>query len=296
MKIFHAGDRLINKSIVMLGMFDGLHLGHMSLVRKALELKKREGLDAVLYTFDRNPKDYKKTLLSDADKTGICEKYCIDGIYFERFDDDFRKMSVEDFIDKVIKGRLNAAFVVVGNNFHFGFKGAGTVRDLENRDFGLFVMPELEIGGKTVSSSAVRSFLEDGDVKSAAEFLGYNYFLKGNVVHGRGVGRTFGICTANIELSDEFVIPKDGVYATTIEFGGKSFESVTNIGKKPTFGDLDRTIEVHIPDFTGDIYDEEVRLVFLERIRGEIKFSSKEELAEQIEKDIDAARCICKEG
>lgn len=296
MRVYHAEDRIVSKSIVMLGMFDGVHLGHMSLVRKALEVKEKQGHCVIMYTFDRNPKTDKKKLLSDDDKIAVCEKYGIDGIYFERFDDDFRKMSAGDFREKVIKDKLNAAFVVVGSNFHYGFKGAGTAYDLEDKSYGLFVMPELEIDGKTVSSTAVRAFLENGEVSSSAEFLGYNYFLRGRIVHGRGVGRTFGICTANVELSDEFVIPKDGVYATIIEFGGKSYKSVTNIGKKPTFGELDRTIEVHIPDFTGDIYDEDIRLVFLERLREEIKFSSKEELAKQIEKDIEALRRICKEG
>ena len=285
MKIYNSGDKIC-ESIVLLGMFDGIHLGHMSLIEKAVSLKQSMGYPVIMYTFDVNPKADKKRLMSNEDKVRMCGICGIDGIYFESFDENFRKTSPEEFVENILVDKLSAKAVVVGDDYRFGFMGKGCPSDLSGFGFDVFIMPQLKDGDAEISSSAIRGLIEECDILSANELLGYTYSLPGKVVHGRGVGRTFGVCTANVDVDSDFVLPGDGVYITKIFVNDTAYPSLTNIGFKPTFGLDFRTVEVHIPDFDGDLYGEAVRLEFIDYLRSEAAFSSADELKNQIEKDI----------
>ena len=285
MKVYYSGDRT-DSSIALLGMFDGMHKGHRTLAEKAVSLGCELNLPVIMYTFDVNPKSVKKRLMSNEAKIERCSKWGIDGIYFETFDEKFRRTLPSEFISNVLENSLNVKAVVVGDDYRFGYMGNGTPEMLSGNGFDVYVMPQLKEYGIDISSSAIRALIEQCKISEANELLGYTYSLEGEVVHGRGVGRTFGVCTANIEIDPAFVLPGDGVYITKVFVDGKSYKSLTNIGFKPTFGLDFRTVEVHIMGFDGDLYGKPVKLEFEKFLRREVAFESPDELKAQIQKDI----------
>lgn len=291
MIVYKSGDRIKAPSAVMLGMFDGLHIGHKKLIEAAKDAAAEKNLKTVLYTFSSNPKADKVSVITNARKIQLCCEFNVDIIFFEDFTDDFKRKTPAEFID-YLKSELNAAVVVTGFDYRFGFKHEGTVSDLKNCGFDLIVVPEVTFGGEKVSSSAIRQYIENGEIAKANAMLGYPFSFCGTVLKGRNVGRKLGFRTANIEPPQGIVIPKDGVYASRTYVGGKCCNSVTNIGRNPTFNLNKTTIETHIFGFDGEVYGKKIEIEFVEFLRGEIKFSSKEELSAQIAHDVKAAKEI----
>ena len=284
------------KTVVAIGKFDGVHLGHRELLITASKLARRAGLVSVCYIIENE--GAKALLLPALRERHICE-LGIDKIIVQNLTHDFMNMSDLDFVKTILAEALSCAHVVVGYDFRFARGRSSGAEELKNlcKTHGIecTVIPEVvcNLGSDsiTASSTNIRSFLSQGDVRSASAILGRAYSICGEVVHGRQLGRTLDFPTANIIPPRGLIIPKAGVYATRVTLGDKVYQSVTNIGDNPTVSESNSiTVETNIIGFDGDIYSKEITVEFTDRIRDEIKFASLDELKNQIKNDIQAAK------
>ena len=302
MKVFSFLDdanSMLDASVVALGNFDGIHVGHQQLISKAVEIGKEKGIPAVIFTFKNHPlneisgKNVVKSIMDAHEKAIVAERLGVDYMANIRFDRFIMKLEPEEFVKRVLVRDLKCKYAVCGFNYSFGYKGAGTPELLtelgEKYDFAVSVVPEFRIGNQTVSSTYIRSLLEEGDILNYRKFTGRTYKIGGYVMHGQELGRTMGFPTANLNLSSNMALPHNGVYITNIWLNDGVYPSVTNVGNKPTVGEFDKNAETHIFGYSGDIYGERVVVEFLEMLRPEMKFGSIDELARQIEKDCIAA-------
>lgn len=286
-------DKKIN-NYVALGSFDGLHLGHLSLIEKVKELASENHGNSMVFTFKNHPRNLikpnekVKLLMTNDEKIQVLEKENIDILAFRTFDEDIMKMKPEEFI-KWICEDYNAKGIVVGFNFKFGYKNLGDVEFLKKFQkqykYKLVVMAPYKIDNEIVSSTKIRSELIDGNVEKVSEMLSRPYSLKGKVIHGKKLGRTIGFPTVNMEIDSKKIIPAKGVYYTNIKINGEIFKGITSVGNNPTVNGQNLTIETHVLNFNNDIYGEEVTLYFIYKIREEIKFNDISELKEQLKKD-----------
>ena len=285
---------------VAVGNFDGVHRGHQALVAAAVALARASGGPAVVLTFDPHPARVLRASQAPAPLTTLAQKEeLVEGLGIDRlvvvpFDAQLAALSPEAFAEQVLHQALDARHVVVGDSFRFGRGRAGDARGLEmlgrGLGFDVEVVPALLSAGRPVSSSRVREALAQGDLAEARELLGRPYFVDGRVVRGDGRGRAIGVPTANL-APDEQVLPALGVYAARCRVaGGAWHRAVVNVGERPTFGGGPVTLEAHLLDFEGDLYDTRLRVALAARLRGEQRFASKEALVAQIRADIEAAR------
>ncbi len=290
-----------NAPVVALGNFDGVHVGHQTILRTAIERAHALGGSAFALTFDPlpakilSPERAPKMILTPDDKAELLRSSGIDGVIILSFTPELSRVTALAFVQDYLCRRIGVRAVVVGNNVSFGHNREGnsdTMRAL-GREYGFeaIVVERVRAGELEVSSTAVREAIAAGDMRRAAIMLGRPHFLRGPVVTGRRRGRTIGFPTANIESRTE-CLPPDGVYATRIVLSDGAFASITNIGMRPTFAEPERSIEAHIFDFNRDIYGHEVKLEIIERIRPERKFASGQELAAQIASDLKRAKEI----
>lgn len=290
------------RSAVAIGVFDGVHLGHQQVLRTLT--KRADEVDgvAVALTFDPHPLEFvdpdraPKLLTSIDDRAGVMEA-CGVGIMGVLPFVQIRDLEPLLFVAEILSYRLNAAWVAVGGNFRFGHNRAGDPALLKRAgaDMGFEVDVVSMIGDDArdvVSSTRIRGELAHGRVHDAARLLGRRFTLTGPVVHGDARGRTIGFPTANLHIPDRMAVPADGVYAVFGHLGDRRLPAVVNIGVRPTFGVTARAVEVHILDFSEDIYGEEVTIEFVERIRGEQRFDSLDGLVAQITDDIAEARTL----
>lgn len=271
-----------------LGFFDALHKGHLELINKAKEFDLPVGV----LTFSKSP----RTLLFNKDeeiintlemKEKILSDNKVDYLFILELSWDILKMDKEDFINKVLCG-LNAKNIICGFDYSFGSKGSGKPEDLiaSNKFNVSIISPIVNLENVKISSTLVHKLIKEGKIEEANEYLTRPYKILGEVKHGFKIGRTISYKTANIELSDLFNMPKNGVYATKVIINNKSYKSMTNVGVHPTINELNKPlIETYIIDFDGDIYLQKVELEFYKYIREEKKFSSIEELKHQLIKD-----------
>ena len=289
-----------NQTVVALGMFDGMHLGHRALIARAVRLAQEHCATAAAYTFANHPLEVlgrPVRLLSAAGEREALLRACgAEELRMERFTRALADMPPEAFIEK-----LNAMWalcgIVVGFNYSFGKGGAGTPELLAQagRRYGYFteVLGPVEYRGAPVSSTRIRLALEEGDVSSAAEMLARPYALSGKVVANRRIGRRIGFPTANILLADGRALPKDGVYASRARIvGGAGYPAVTNIGTNPTVNGAALSVETHLIGYEGDLYGSRLTVEFLKRLRDEIRFDSVEALKRQIALDTERARLL----
>lgn len=303
MKILYSEnfDKSQGYSGVGLGNFDGLHIGHMALINTLLAECESDGLRSILYTFEQNTGNVLRKSLVKPVITPLIKKIEIlthtqlNALYLEKFTNEFSKMEPIEFIQKILLDKLKMKLAVIGFDYRFGYKGTGDA-DLmiqcgEQYGFKVIVIPPIRLRRKIVSSTEVRRLIANGEMRKAFEFLGRHFSIIGKVSVCRQIGRTIGFPTANIKLEDELLIPPLGVYITKTKVDGKWYRSITNIGKNPTIQELENPImETNIFDFACDIYGKEIEVVFLEKIRGEVKFISQEDLREQIKKDVEFAK------
>jgi riboflavin kinase / FMN adenylyltransferase len=294
-------------SVVALGNFDGVHLGHQAVVRRAVEEGRRRGTKVVAATFDPHP----RAVLAPGSEPRLLTTlemrreellgYGVDEVWAIRFDEALSRKSPEEFVRDVLVGEIGAAAVVVGENFRFGHRAAGDFRELERlmRGFGgeAYAVPVRSEGGEApISSTRIRRLVGEGEVAEAARLLGRPYVLRGDVVVGDKRGRTIGFPTANVVADPALVVPARGVYAGFVRVGKDTYAACTNIGVAPTFERRESRVEVYLLGFEGDLYGREVDVSFLERIREEKRFSGVEELKTQISRDVEAARRITNDG
>ncbi len=292
MKITRLPDVEGKERRVAVGSFDGVHLGHQEVIR---------GSDSVL-TFDPHPtaivapQHTPKLLTSLEVKAELVAALGVGELILIPFDADFAKRSAQEFIDDVLVGALGATYVSVGENFRFGNRAKGDPRMLaEDERFSTRVTPLLEVEGEIVSSSHIRGLVLAGEVEQATRFLGCPFQMRGEVIHGDERGRELGFPTANLIPDDALVCPGHGVYACLADpgDGAAPLPAAVNIGVRPTFdtgrGEL---IEAYILDFEGDLYDKQLRLHFLSRLRGERRFTTAEALVEQMHRDVEQTREI----
>jgi riboflavin kinase / FMN adenylyltransferase len=272
---------------VAVGTFDGVHLGHREVIR---------GSDTVL-TFEPHPLSVlkpdalPKLIASDPIKRDLIAGLGVEELVVIHFDEDFSKKTAEEFVDEVLVERLCATRVSVGENFTFGKKAQGTPALLAERgEFDTRVVPLVEVKGETVSSSHIRGLVAAGEVKEAADFLGGPFLFEGEVVHGDKRGRELGFPTANIVPDGRLAVPGHGVYAAWAH----GHPAAVNVGVRPTFKTgRGLLIEAFLLDFDGDLYGDDLRVAFLERLRGEKRFESADDLVAQMELDVQRAREIC---
>lgn len=279
---------------VALGSFDGLHYGHLSLVRKTIQVAKEKNGRSMVFTYKNHPKTIVKPdsvpkLIMDLDtKLEYLEEENVDIVVLRTFTKEFMSIDAEDFI-KLLCEDYNVKGIIVGFNFRFGYKNLGDVdllKDLQSKyGYELYIMDSYTYKGEIISSTRVRECILEGNVSEAANMLPKPYFIKGKVVYGKQLGRTIGIPTANLEFDNKMVIPEKGVYYTNVKYNGNIFKGLTSVGYNPTVNGKELTIETYILNFNKMIYGEELKVYFVERIRDELKFDTLDELVKQIRKD-----------
>ena len=287
----------MRERVIALGFFDGVHLGHGALLRRAAEEAKKRGCESAVFTFDRPPKEVITgipcpLINSPEDRAALVKRlYGIDEMLMVPFDDEMRTTPWDRFVTDILVGRYGAVHLVAGHDHHFGHKNQGSPELLREKcaelGLGCDIIPAVTIGGITVSSTHIRKLLEEGDVETARAFLGHPHVLTQTVGHGRQLGRTIGIPTANLVAPPHVLLPRRGVYAAKITLpDGRAFGGVTNVGVRPTVNNgQDVTVEPWILDFDGDLYGQAIRVEFYRRLRDERKFDSLAALRSQIETD-----------
>ncbi len=285
--------------VLTLGNFDGIHLGHQKILKTLSERAQKTGLPSVVYTFEPHPRkvvspgESPPLIITQEEKIALIESFGIDYLLLARFTKEFAATHARKFVEDVLAKKLRVREVWVGHDYFFGRGREGSVEYLkemaERLGFGVGVIPAFTKEGVVVSSSLIRRLVKEGDVKRAGIFLGRPLSLTGTVIKGDDRGRELGFPTANIEVREE-LLPKEGVYAGFVTIEGRRYPAVVNIGRAPTFGREKTLMETHILDFSGIIYGKDIRVSLLERIRDEHRFSTPEELTEQIKKDIAVTR------
>lgn len=306
MKIFNSLDDIPDNhgpSSITIGNFDGLHIGHIELLKNTIVLAKANNTIPVVLTFNPMPEEYFQNeyffrLMNNTEKLGFIEDYGIEEIILIPFNEEFSKMDENRFIEEVLVKKLNAKHIIVGNDFRFGHKRIGDVKLLESygHDKGIEVtiVNLIEISGKKISSTVIRKLLISGKISEANNLLGKPFSIQGKIIHGEKVGRELGYPTANIEIYKSY--PINGIFLVEVLHGNSDkLYGLASIGNKPTFSGTNDVLEVFIFNFKLDIYGETIKVIFLEKIRDQIKFNTKEELIDQMKNDHHIALNILRE-
>ena len=300
MKVYHdiKDFRKIPNAIVTIGTFDGVHLGHQAVFKQMVDKARQIGGETVVITFFPHPRivispndNRLRLITSQEDKIEHLRRSNIDNLIIINFTKEFSHTSSEDFIKDYVVRYIQPAIIVIGYDHHFGSNRSGDFDTLSKLGmefhFAVEKINEQDIEDITISSTKIRSALQQGDIKLANKLLGYSYSTSGIVTHGDSIGRTLGFPTANISIKPEYqLIEKTGVYATIAKVDGKDYPSMTYIGRRPTISNgLPTSTETYIMDFDGDLYGKEIRVTFVDRVRDEMTFDNLERLKSQIQED-----------
>ncbi|HZK33454.1 MAG TPA: bifunctional riboflavin kinase/FAD synthetase [Tissierellaceae bacterium] len=284
------------KTGIALGNFDGVHLGHQKLIKSMVRQSKENNLVPSLLLFKKHTKSVTKSqkqkLITNIDqKIEIAKNLGVEIIYLIDFDEKLMKLTGEEFFKDIVLGKTNSKLIVVGFDYRFGYKASGDSNYLielgKKYDIKVEVLSPVYSKEEIISSSIIRKLIGLGDIKKATSVLGRKYSLIGKVIPGDGRGTNLGFPTANIELIDDYVIPKNGVYMTNTIVDNEKYISATNIGFNPTFNNKNLKIETHILNFNGNIYGKTIEIQFIDFIRDDIKFNSINKLIEQMRLDIE---------
>ncbi|MFD2726174.1 bifunctional riboflavin kinase/FAD synthetase [Hyunsoonleella rubra] len=283
-------------TIVTIGTFDGVHIGHQKIVKRLIMVGKKEGLKSVILTFFPHPrmvlqKDSGIKLINTIDeRSEILKNLGLNYLLIKKFTKEFSRLSAEEFVQQVLVDKLNAKKVIIGYDHRFGRNRNADIEDLKKYGeiFG-FEVEEIsaqDINDVAVSSTKIRRALLEGDLRKANKYLGYAFMLTGTIIKGRGIGKTLDFPTANLSIAEDYkLIPKHGSYVVKSEIDGITVYGMMNIGINPTVNGEKESVEIHFFDFDASIYGKELQIDLLERIRDEQKFDSIEDLKVQLQKD-----------
>ena len=296
---------LNKKSIVTLGTFDGVHIGHQKIIEK-LNVNKKETI-SVLLTFFPHPRMILqdstdlKLLNTIKEKARLLEKSGLDVLIIQPFTLEFSRLTALEFVKDILVNKLNIKTLVIGYDHRFGKNREGNFENLQELaqlyNFELQQIKAKEVQDVAISSTKIRNALQEGNIKIANSYLGYNYMLSGKVVHGKGLGKKWNYPTINIKPSESYkLIPKTGVYIVSILIDSKVYYGIMNIGFRPTISGKNQTIEIHILDFNKNLYEKDIQVCFIKRLRDEKKFNSVNNLINQIKKDENTARLYLKKN
>lgn len=280
-----------------LGIFDGIHLGHRAVIKKAMQYHNK-GLECAIFTFNSDTLEKKhgkpfRYIYSNLQKTKILSECGADYMYCPDFE-TIKNMSTEEFAQKILTGKMNAKVVICGERFHFGKNASGDGMELvrlgKKYGFEVDIVPPVLYNDSAVSSTLIRSFINTGNISSANRLLGRNYEICSEVVYGNMLGRTIGLPTINQKFAENQLIPHYGVYSSRTIIDGSEYLSVTDIGVKPTIGNYSALSETHILDFSGNLYGRKISVLLDDMIREEMKFNSVDELKNAINRDISTVK------
>ena len=307
MKIFHSIEtfRTKQKTIVTIGTFDGVHIGHQKIIEKLLDHAKINNYQSVILTFFPHPRmvlqeDSEIKLLNTIhERAELLEQTGLDNLIIHPFDKTFSRLTAEDFVKKILVDQLKIKKIVIGYDHRFGRNRSANIEDLiifgEKYDFEVEQISAQEIEEVSISSTKIRNALQEGDVVLANSYLGYPYFLSGIVKEGKQLGRTIGFPTANLMIEENYkLIPKNGVYIVKSKLNNKTVFGIMNIGTNPTVNGNKQSIEVYYLDFDLNLYNQNIKISILKYIRSEEKFESLSLLQQQLEKDKATALAFIK--
>ncbi len=289
-----------SEKILTIGTFDGVHIGHQKILKRVVALAQEEDLVPTVLTLFPHPrmvlqKDNSIKLLNTInERIQLLKNLGIEEVIVKEFTKEFANLSAKDYVEQILVDELNTKQIVIGYDHHFGKNRSANIDDLkvfaEAFNFKVEEITAQEIEDVTVSSTKIRNALNNGHIEIANSYLGYNYFISGDVVKGKGIGRTLDYPTANIDIRESYkLIPRDGVYVVKSEIEGLTIYGMMNIGTNPTVDGKTRSIEVHFFDFDKDIYGETLRIEFLHWLRSEQKFKNLEALKKQLSNDMTDA-------
>lgn len=302
----NSEDKKALPSVVTIGTFDGVHIGHQKIIKRLISIGKKKKLRSVILTFFPHPRmvlqpDFQLKLLHTIEeRKKMLKNFGLDHLEIKAFTKAFSNLSAQEYVNQILVEELNTKHVIIGYDHHFGKNRSANIGDL--RDFGRifnFEVDEisaLDIEEVAVSSTKIRNALLDGDLKTANTYLGYSYFLTGEVVRGKGLGKTIAFPTANMHIKEDYkLIPKSGVYVVSSNIDGNTLNGMMNIGTNPTINDGNQqSIEVNFFDFEEDLYGKTLVVDIHHRLRDEVKFDSLKELTKQLKIDKIEAKSFIK--
>lgn len=303
MKHFNLYEKYENPIYINLGFFDCIHIGHESLIKESIHYAKKQSqpIETAVLTFSNDPNlifNGTKQIYSITERKTVIEGLGVDNLITVDFDEKFSKLKPDEFLD-ILTNNFNIQAIFCGCDYTYGYKAEGDIDSLyvycKSKNIDLVVLPFVLMDDRKISTRDLKQFIIDGNVDIINKYLTEEYFITGKVTHGKNNGATkLGFPTVNIEANDDMLPLGEGVYATIISFDGEDYQSMTNVGKKPTFNDNNRTIETNIFDFDGDLYEKEVKLSFYEKIRDTKKFDDIEKLKDQLNQDKEIVKIILK--
>jgi len=295
-------EKTTSNNCISIGNFDGMHMGHIELVKETVRIAKENNLVPTVLTFDQMPEEYFKAndffrLMEMSDKYKVFEKLGIEQVIVIPFDKSFSEINENIFIKEILIEKLSLKYLIVGKDFKFGYKRMGNIELLQKYSelggYNLLSLDLVKISSDKISSRDIRILIKNGKIKEANQLLAVPFSLSGKVIHGEKRGRRLGYPTANIEIYKSY--PINGIFLVNILFEDKKLFGLASWGNKPTFSGIDHVLEVNILDFESDIYGKQLKVIFIDKIRDQIKFDNQDELIEQMNKDKKTAEILLKD-
>lgn len=295
-------EKTTSNNCISIGNFDGMHKGHIELVKETVRIAKENNLVPTVLTFDQMPEEYFKAndffrLMEMSDKYKVFEKLGVEQVFVIPFDKSFSEINENIFIKEILIEKLSLKYLIVGKDFKFGYKRMGNIELLQKYSelggYNLLSLDLVKISSDKISSRDIRILIKNGKIKEANQLLAVPFSLSGKVIHGEKRGRRLGYPTANIEIYKSY--PINGIFLVNILFEDKKLFGLASWGNKPTFSGIDHVLEVNILDFESDIYGKQLKVIFIDKIRDQIKFDNQDELIEQMNKDKKTAEILLKD-
>jgi riboflavin kinase/FMN adenylyltransferase len=295
-------EKTTSNNCISIGNFDGMHKGHIELVKETVRIAKENNLVPTVLTFDQMPEEYFKAndffrLMEMSDKYKVFEKLGVEQVLVIPFDKSFSEINENIFIKEILIEKLSLKYLIVGKDFKFGYKRMGNIELLQKYSelggYNLLSLDLVKISSDKISSRDIRILIKNGKIKEANELLAVPFSLSGKVIHGEKRGRRLGYPTANIEIYKSY--PINGIFLVNILFEDKKLFGLASWGNKPTFSGIDHVLEVNILDFESDIYGKQLKVIFIDKIRDQIKFDNQDELIEQMNKDKKTVEILLKD-